>query len=154
MMNAPVKLALILLTAIPAVVLAEAQDPPKLSCIKDVVYSQEFLKEYPNAPKSCREVVLKDGEKWLRFVGEVVGVKGNEVTVSMKNVADDSLGELTFAPAADARLTVNGKEKKYSSLRRGDALDFWVPESRMGFYAEPGKATMQELPIVKRKPAN
>ncbi len=150
-MNANAKYVLIALGAIP--IAAAAAEEKSLSCIKDVLYSEEFLDAYPRAPAACRAVEVKDGKKWVQFVGEVTKNKGNEVTVSMKNVAGDSMGEITFAPTADARLNMDGKETKYSSLRPGDEFKIYVPENQYGFYAEPGSATMKELPIVKRNPA-
>jgi hypothetical protein len=150
-MNANAKYILMALATIP--IAAAAAEEKSLSCIKDVLYNQEFLDAYPKAPAACRSVQVKDGKKWVQFVGEVTKSKGNEVTVSMKNVAGDSMGEITFAPTSDARLTMEGKATKYSELRPGDKFDIYVPENQYGFYAEPGAATMKELPIVKRTPA-
>ena len=71
--------------------------------------------------------------------------------VDVLNVRGDSLEEVTIAPAKDASLKMGGKETKYSSLRPGDTLDLWMPESRLGFYSEPGAAEVSELPIVGRE---
>jgi hypothetical protein len=150
-MKACGKVVVLALAAIPFV--AFSADEPKaegLSCIKDVAYSQEFLELYPNAAPACREVVVKDGAKWVHFITKVKSVKKGQVSVDVLNVRGDSLAEVTIAPAADARLKVSGKEVKYSSLRPGDTLDLWMPESRLGFYAEPGAAEVSELPIVGR----
>ncbi len=75
-MNARMKLAVFALTAIPLV--GAAADQPKLSCIKDITFSQEFLERYPKAGAACHEVVMKDGQKWARFDANVVKVKGNQ----------------------------------------------------------------------------
>jgi len=145
-MNAGVRLVLLALAATPLV--AVAAEEAKLSCIKDITYSQEFVTRYPRAGAACREVVLKNGDKWIHFVAEVVKVKDGKVTVNFLNVAGDTLTTVTLAPAADARVTVDKKAKKYSSLQKGDQLDVWMPESRLGFYAEPGAAEVHELPVV------
>ena len=152
-MNRSVKFALLALVATPLVAVAAEEKKETLSCVTGITYSQEFLATYPKAPAACREIVVKDGKKWIHFVGEVTGVKGNEVSVSFKNVAGDSLGEVTFAPPAEAQLKMEGKMVKYSSLQRGQDLDFYMPEDRYKFYADPGAATLVELPIVKRAPA-
>jgi hypothetical protein len=151
-MNTNAKYILVALAMIPLA--AGGQEEKKLSCIKDVAYNKEFLDAYPKAPAACRSVQVKDGQKWVQFVGEVTKRKDNEVTVSMENAVGDSLGEVTFAPTAEAKVSMEGKEKTYSSLRVGDKFEMYVPENRFGFYAEPGAGTIKELPIVKRVPAN
>ena len=150
-MNAQAKYVLTALAMIPLAA-AAAEEGQQLSCIKDVQYNKEFLDAYPKAPAACRSVHTKDGQKWVQFVGEVTKRKDNEVTVSMENAVGDSMGEITFAPAAEARVSMDGKEKEYSSLKVGDKFEMYVPENRFGFYAEPGAGTIKELPVVKRTP--
>lgn len=50
-MNAQVKLAAGLVVVMPLIGFAD--DQPKLSCTKDIVYSQEFLAHYPKAGAAC-----------------------------------------------------------------------------------------------------
>jgi hypothetical protein len=127
---------------------ALAADPPKLSCLKDIVFSQEFLQRYPNAGAVCREVVMKEGTKWARFDANVVSVKGNQVKADFLNSYDQAVSAVTFAMSPDARVTMNGKEIKGTELKPGDSLSFWVPESRAGFYAAPGAAESKKLAVV------
>jgi hypothetical protein len=151
-MKACGKVVMLALAAIPFA--AFSADEPKgqeLSCIKDVTWSHEFLERYPNAAPACREVKVKDGEKWVRFEAKVKGVKKNEVTLDFLNVRGDTLATATVAPKEASRLKVGGKDVKYSSLRAGDTLDVWMPESRLGFYAEPGASEVTELPLVRRE---
>jgi hypothetical protein len=149
MTNPSARFALVAMAAIPIVWAGD--DEQKLSCSKDVVYNEQFLDEFPRAPAACREVVLKNGEKWIHYVTDVKQVKGNgEVTVSLQNAVGDSMGTLTLVPAPTARVTLEGKETKWSKLRPGDRLDFYVPSSRFGFYAQPGGSDLQELNIIRR----
>ena len=145
-MNARMSLMLVVLVATPFV--AVAADPPKLSCIKDIVYSQEFLARYPKAGAACREVVMKDGMKWARFDADVAAVKGNEVTANFIDSYKQPVATLTFTAAPDARVMIGGKEAKFSTLRAGDTLSFWMPESRVGFYAAPGASENTKLAVV------
>ncbi len=144
--NTCARLALLALATSPLA--AVAQEESGLSCIRDVVFSQEFLDRFPKAPAACREVVVKDGQKWIRFTGDVTSIENNEVAIEFLNVVDDPVGTVTLAPAKDAELTINGKSKSYSTLRRGDKLDVWMPESRAGFYAAPGASDVAELRVV------
>src|SRR5262245_40121740 len=105
-MNMRTRLLGLALAAVPFV--AGAAEGEKLSCINDVTYSQTFLSQFPNAGAACREVVVKQGEKWIRFTSRVKGVKeGKHLAVEFLNVAGDPLGTITFAPNADASVTVN-----------------------------------------------
>lgn len=128
-----------------------AQGQPKLSCIKDVVYSQEFLAHYPKAGAACREVVQKNGEKWVRFDADVVRVRRNRVTADFIDKFGHSVGMLTIEASPDARVLVNGRKMRYSTLGRGDKLSFWMPESRVGFYAAPGALQSTRLAVVDNK---
>jgi hypothetical protein len=134
--------AAVLVAAVPLVGFGddESKDQPKLSCIKDITFSPEFLAKYPAAGAACREVVMKNGEKWARFDANVVKVKGNEVTADFIDNYGQTISTLTFVASADARVIEDGKQVKFSSLEPGHKLTFYVPESRVGFYAAPGSA--------------
>lgn len=148
-MKIPVKLIIAALTLSPVV--ATAEDAPKLSCISDFVYSQEFLQRYPNAGAACREVVMKGGEKWARFDANVLGVKGEEVTATFTSSHDLPLATVTFVATPDARVNMNGRDIKFTELKKGDNLSFWMPEKRVGFYAAPGASEAKRLAVVSGK---
>lgn len=163
-----VKLFVAVLIAMPTVALAQDPSPQtksmqgqsKLeegqssrSCISNIVFSQEFLTRYPQAGRACREVKMESGEKWARFDAEVVQVRKNRVTANFVDRSDKSLGTITFDAAHDARVDVNGRQRKFSSLKPGDKLSFWMPESRVGFYAEPGASQTTKLAVVSSEPA-
>jgi len=147
-MNAFGRLVLLALAAVPVAAMAAEGEQPQLSCIKDVAFSHEFLERYPNAAPACREVQMKDGEKWVRFESKVTKVKNGNVTLDFLNVRGDTLATVTVKPKPDARVTIDGKKKKYSTLRAGDKLGFWMPESRLGFYSEPGASKINQLDII------
>lgn len=145
-MKAVVKLSVIVLGG--AALAALADEAPKLSCIKDITYSQEFLTRYPKAGAACREVVMKDGKKWARFDADVVDVRGNQVTANFIDQYKQGLATLTFTAAPEARLTIDGKEAPFSDLRSGDTISVWISESRMGFYAKPGALEISKFAVV------
>ena len=123
------------------------------SCIGNIVFSQEFLTRYPQAGGACREVKMENGQKWARFDADVVRVTKNRLTANFVDRSDKSLGTITFDAAHDARVEVNGRQRKFSSLKPGDKLSFWMPESRVGFYAEPGASETTKLAVVSSEPA-
>jgi hypothetical protein len=140
-------LGVLLLVATP---LASLAAEPKLNCVNDITYSPQFLQNYPNAPAACREVIIKDGQKWARFEAEVVKVKGQDVTAHVLDAYENSIATVTFKASSDARLTVDGSPTKYSSLQSGQKLTFWVPNAAAGFYAAPVATPATKLAVVER----
>jgi hypothetical protein len=153
-MKAVVKLLVCGVVATPVMAIAqeakdtESQNQAGLSCIKDTLYSREFLTKYPRAPAACREVVMRDGQKWIRFEAEVVSVTGNDVNANFIDEFDQVVANLTFAAQPDARVVVDGREMKYSALQKGDTLTFWMSENRFGFYGSPNDNPGDKLAVV------
>jgi hypothetical protein len=165
-----VKLSAAVLIAIPIGALAQAPSPQPQStqaqaqsrleegqtspsCISNITFSREFLTRYPNAGGACREVKVENGQKWVRFNADVVRVRKNRVTADFVDRFDKKLSTITFDAAHDARVEVNGRQMKFSSLKPGDKLSFWMPEDRVGFYAEPGASETTKLAVIDRTPA-
>jgi len=144
-----VKLVGLLLATAPILAFAQGQ-ATKPSCAS-FVYNQKFLEKYPKAASACQEVTTHDGEQWVRFTGKVTAVKGNAITTTIVNTANDPLpGHLTITAPSDQKVTVDGKETKgWSNLTTGDRLDLWMPQSVIGFYARPGALDQQKLTITK-----
>jgi hypothetical protein len=148
-MKSNVKLAAAVLIGIPLTSFAQGQPP--LSCVKDVVYSQEFLAKYPRAPAACNEVVMANGEKWARFNAEVKSRQGTHLTLSFIDSEGRSVSTVvTFEFTPDATLTLADKKevKPVAALNEGDKVVMWVPESRMGFYAQPGASQSKHFAVV------
>src|SRR5215472_13442904 len=91
---------------------AVAQGQPKLNCVKDVKYGQEFLAKFPDAGAACQEVKVVNGEKWIRFNAVVRQNKDNQITMQFVNSARRNWGDpLTFTYTPDATLTLDNKKK-------------------------------------------
>ena len=121
------------------------------SCISNIVFSHEFLERYPNAGGACREVKVENGHKWARFDADVAQVRGNRVTADFVDRYDRKLTTIVFDAPSDARVTVNGRSTRFSSLQPGDHLSFWMPEDQVGFYAQPGASEQSKLAVVSKK---
>ena len=148
-MKTAANLTALLLVAAPLV--GAATDQPKLNCVKDITYNPKFLQDYPNAPAACREVVMKDGQKWARFEAHVVKVNGKNVTADVKDAYDNTISTVTFTSASpNERVLVDGSPTAYSSLQKGQILTFWVPDNVMGFYATPTASKATKLAVIER----
>ena len=147
-MKTTVKVAAAILIGIPLTAVAE--DQPKLSCVKDVKYSEEFLAKFPDAASACQEVKVVQGEKWVRFDAQVKNNKDNRMTVDLLDQKQEHTGKpMTFEYTPDATLTLaNKKIKPASEVKGGDKVMVWVPESRFGVYAQPGAAESKQFKVV------
>ena len=115
-----------------------------------VTFHQDFIRAYPNAPAACRGVVEKNGNKIVHFVADVVDVTGGTVRVNFLNVRDTVIANtqpLVFTPSPTLNLSVNGKPKAVKDLKRGDRLDFWVPEGRLGIITDPSSDAVTAIKL-------
>jgi hypothetical protein len=132
-----VKGASLLALMIPVAGMA-ADEPPKSASCYEIRYSAEILDRYPMAPAICEEVVERNGKKYARMDATVTGRDKDVVTVGFKNVFGTQVMDLSIQPAPDSTLTINGKEIKWSEVKRGDQISFYLPERAFGFVTSPG----------------
>ena len=123
------------------------------SCLGNITFSQEFLARYPRAGGACREVKKENGEAWARFDADVVRVRRNRITANFLDRYNNPVGTVTFDAQPDATIEVNGHATRFARLMPGDRLSFWMPESRVGFYAKPGTPESTKLAVVGTEPA-
>ncbi|MDR2216031.1 MAG: hypothetical protein LBE59_09355 [Nevskiaceae bacterium] len=115
-----------------------------------VTYHQDFIRAYPNAPAACRDVVERNGMRQVHFVAAVAGNDNGKVTLNFLNARNQPIENskpLIFTPRPDVNLTVNGAPKKVAELQKGDKLDFWVPEGRLGLVTDPSSDALNDLSL-------
>ncbi len=120
-----------------AVGAAQAADRPGAGCT-EFRFNADFLKSYPRAPAACQEVVMRDGQKVVRFSAEVRRAQQDHFQIAFLNAVGRPLDNttLTLIPRAGQTVEVNGKVIPIADLRRGDKLDFWVPENAAGAFLD------------------
>ena len=120
-----------------AVGAAQAADRPGARC-SDFRFNADFLKSYPRAPAACQEVVVRDGTKVVRFSAQVRRAAQDHFQIAFLNAVGQPLDNttLTLIPRAGQTVEVNGKSIPITELRRGDKLDFWVPENAAGAFLD------------------
>jgi hypothetical protein len=115
--------------------------PPE-SC-SDIRWNPAFLKNYPKAPASCRELVVVDGVKYAKFNGAVSKVGEHFVQVAILDVADIPISTIAFEISAGGKITVGDTVETVKELKVEDKLTFWVREGQFGvsptLSAEPMK---------------
>jgi len=109
----------------------------KIPCT-EVKYSSEFLKKYPDAPAACIEAVEKGGKHYAKFTARVFLNSAERTTVELLNVRGDGLSTFSFKPAADAGVIIGDKKVKFTDLKKGEKISFWVSEDRLQATELPG----------------
>jgi hypothetical protein len=129
---------------------AQQVDPEKLEKVScsNLTFSQDFIGKYPKAGAACIEARVYKGKRYAKFNGKVFLKDPSVITVQVLNVSGDPLDTVSFKPAsANASLIVDGKKEKFSDLKVGDPITFWIPESRFSIYSAPGsKSAATGLP--------
>ena len=120
---------------------ALADDPmksdTKIACT-EVKYSSEFLTKYPDAPAACLEAVDKVGKRYAKFSAKVFLNSADRTTVELLNVKGDALSTFSFKPAPDAGVMIDGKKTKFTDLKPGEKISFWVSADRLTASELPG----------------
>jgi len=133
--------ALALPLSIGAASAGDLADMPKVACT-DLKYSKEFLEKYPTAPAACLEGrVADDGKKYGKFTAKVFLNSADRTTVELLNIMGDPLTTFSFKPGPDASVDIEGKKTKFTDLKPGEKITFWVSEDRMTASELPGSSS-------------
>jgi hypothetical protein len=139
-------LAVAIAASIAIPVVGQAQ---QLSCVKDITYSQAFLAKFPRAGAACNKVIMANGQKWVLFNAEVKGVVSNQLTVDFLDNNQNAVSTMTFSfdPLATL-LTKGGEHILASRVDPGEKLQVWMPENRLGFYADPSASAAEHFSLL------
>lgn len=116
-----------------------------------VQWSKEALATYPNLKAACQAVEERDGRTFVRFQGTVErnNNRGQELDVRIKGGDTVSL-----TPPEGMSIYMNDRKTPVSQLRRGDELNFYIPEDRFAAnFAEDDAPTAKlvTVPVVFRE---
>jgi LPXTG-motif cell wall-anchored protein len=112
----------------------------------DVNWAPEMLAKHPKIGDACQEVMQRNGTTYVKFQGEVkkVAKGGSEITMGMKG----SDTKLVLNPDPNRTVNIGGKKTPVKSLRPGDELTFYVPETRVvAAVMDTPDAPVEEIPI-------
>ncbi len=115
-------------------------------------WDREVLERLPRMEDGCHEVVIVDGTKWIRFEADFVRINDDGSIVSdFQSPRDRSIGNLTLMPAPDQRVLLDGRETRFSDLRQGQRLNFYVPEGTLNFASAPAAPPQRVAKVVEVK---
>ena len=109
----------------------------KIACT-EMKYSSEFLSKYPDAPAACVEAVEKEGKRYAKFVAKVYLNSADRTTVQLLNTKGDPLSTFSIKPGPDASVDIEGKKTKFTDLKKGEKISFYVSEDRLSASEQPG----------------
>lgn len=116
----------------------------------DVIWHTDLVQKYPRIASGCQEVVIVNGEKWARFEGDFLrNNTDGSFTTEFTTTSGRSLGRVTLLPTPDQRVTLDGRKVRFTELRAGQPLNFYLPEGEAGFALEPAPATEPYVQIVR-----
>lgn len=130
--------ALALPIAIGTALAGDAMEKGTQIACSEVKYSSEFLGKYPEAPAACLEARDRDGKRYAKFNAKVFLNSEDRTTVQLLNVKGDPLSTFSFKPAAEAGVQIDGKKVKFTDLKTGEVISFWVSEDRLAASEQPG----------------
>ena len=146
--------ALLLPLSIGAAQAAKPIDPdklPKVECA-DLKFSEAFLSKYPKAPQACLEGREHNGKRFAKFDAKVY-ITGPEITtVTLVNSKGEMMDTFSLKPGPDQKIKINGKDTKFSELRVGEKITFWVSEDRMTASELPGSSETSWAVLPPLKP--
>jgi hypothetical protein len=113
-------------------------DPNRLTKVDcaDLKFSAEFLARYPDAPKACIEAREYEGKRYAKFQAKVYLNSADRTTVTLLDPKGADLSTFSIRPGSTS-IKINGKDTKFSELRPGEKMTFWVSEDRMTASALP-----------------
>lgn len=132
--------ALALPLSIGAAYAVKPVDPSKLAKVEcsELKFSEAFLARYPKAPAACLEARELDGKRYAKFDAKVYITGADITTVNLLNAKGETLDTFSLKPGPDQTIKINGKDTKFSELRVGEKITFWVSEDRMEAAELPG----------------
>jgi hypothetical protein len=115
-------LALLVAAAVPV----HAQGP---DC-QAVKFSEQVLDRFPDARRSCLDVITRDGQEYAVFKAELQEVRGNTLRVRVKN-PDGTFGRTqSIQTSPQRRVLIDGKPYPVSELAPNQELTAYVHVTR------------------------
>ena len=112
-MRAVRRIACLAVLVVPAIAVATEE----YGC-DNVKFGDDVVQKFPNVVKACHGVTMKDGAPYAHFVAEVVHANKDAVTVHFLDKKDKAINKVKFAPAAEDRLKLEGKQSNTRISRR------------------------------------
>jgi hypothetical protein len=105
-----------------AIAVSQAQS---VTC-ENAQYDPGLLAKYPNLPKSCLDIITKDGELYAVVKAKLDKVSGNSVRVRIKQPDGTYADRTTVRTDSNLRVKVDGRPTRVSDLATGQELSAYI----------------------------
>lgn len=108
----------------------------------DVEFSSDITSRFPRAQEACLGIVEKAGRQYAKFTARIERVSGGSVRAKML-LPDGSYSRetVTFEPASDARVNIQGRSYRYRDLSRGQEVNIYLPPDRWAIATHTDEST-------------
>jgi hypothetical protein len=96
-----------------------------LTC-ENAQYDPELLAKYPNLPKSCLDIVTKEGAPYAVVKAKLDKISGNTVRVRVKQPDGTYASRKTVRTDPDLRVKVNGKPARVRDLASDQEVTAYI----------------------------
>jgi hypothetical protein len=123
---------------------AETQTASTAGACSDVMWKAEVLAKYPDIAKSCVDVVVREGVRYVKVSGKVRRNTNGELTVRL----DHSNSDITWKPAAGDKLLIDGTGTSAADVKVGQNLRFYMLEDKVSVVdlTDAGAAPREVVP--------
>jgi hypothetical protein len=105
---------------------ARAQGP---AC-QEVKFSEQVLDRFPDARRSCLDVITRDGQEYAVFKAQLQEVRGNTLRVRVRNPDGTFSGTQSIQTSPQRRVLIDGRTYPVSELAPNQELTAYVHVTR------------------------
>lgn len=99
----------------------------KFSCT-GMEWPHQIASIQENVAAGCVEVIEENGDKYGIFEATFLNFKAGDVTLLFKMPEGENVVQ-TFHPPEDLLVEVEGKQRPFSELERGQSVTLFIPEA-------------------------
>ena len=121
----------------------------RASC-DEVNWHRDLLRNYPWVADACQEAIVVDGEKWARFEARFKELhRDGSITSDFRDSRGRSLGSVRLMPGPNQRVLLDGRPYRFTELKSGQTLNFYVPDDLYTFTTQPGAPASEQGRVVQ-----
>jgi hypothetical protein len=115
-----------------------------------VKFSEQVLDRFPDARKSCLDVITRDGQEYAVFKAQLQEVRGNTLRVRVRN-PDGTFGKVqSVQTSPQRRVLIDGRPFPVSELAPNQELTAYVHVTRPEFAIAPASESepVESVPLA------
>ena len=111
-------------------------------------WKAQVLQKYPDINKACKDVVVRDGVRYVKISGKVRRAANGSLTVRL----DHSEADITWKPGVGDTVLIDGEPLAAGDVKVGQNLRFYMPEDRSPSPTSAIRRDVTGSRALKRRP--